>query len=381
MPNHTGLEPKRLDTYRADPGRFTVAAVGLDHGHIYGMCAGLEEAGAVIGGVYDPDPHKTDAFRTRFPEARVYGSEREALEDGTINMIASAAVPAERGALGLRVHRAGKHYFCDKPPFTTLQQLQEARRSVSETGLKWAVFYSERIENEAAVFAGELIRAGEIGRVIHVLGLGPHRLNAPERPDWFFRKDRYGGILTDLGSHQVEQFLFYAGLGTHGPGTPGLDTHDVDTPGAGTAGVGEVRVSSARVGNLAHPDYPGLEDYGDATLSASGGVTGYFRVDWFTPEGLSSWGDARTFIVGTEGTIELRKNLDLASSHEPSHCYLVTATGERHYALSGSVGLPFFGELIRDCLEGTEEAMPQEHSFRAAELALTAETRAETLVS
>jgi predicted dehydrogenase len=364
MADHTGIEPERLDTYRAEPGRFQVAAVGLDHGHIYGMCAGLEDAGALIGGVYDSDPDKLEAFRRRFPDARVYGSEREALEDGTINMIASAAVPAERGALGLRVHRAGKHYFCDKPPFTTLEQLQQARRSVSETGLRWAVFYSERIENEAAVFAGELIRAGEIGRVIHVLGLGPHRLNAPQRPDWFFRKERYGGILTDLGSHQVEQFLFYA---------------DVGIAGAGTAGVGEVRVSSARVGNLAHPEYPGLEDYGDATLSASGGVTGYFRVDWFSPDGLSSWGDARTFIMGTEGTIELRKNLDLASSIEPAHCYLVNATGERHYELSGAVGLPFFGELIRDCLEGTEKAMTHEHSFQAAELALTAETRAEIL--
>ena len=369
MANHTGIEPKRLDTYRVEPGRFTVAAVGLDHGHIYGMCAGLEDAGAVIGGVYDPDPDKADAFCKRFPEARVYGSEREVLEDGSINMIASAVIPAERGALGLRVHRAGKHYFCDKPPFTTLEQLQEARRSVSETGLRWAVFYSERIENEAAVFAGELVRAGEIGRVIHVLGLGPHRLNAPERPDWFFRKERYGGILTDLGSHQVEQFLYYADVGTP----------EVATPGTVPAGAGTARVSSARAGNLAHPEYPGLEDYGDATLSVSGGVTGYFRVDWFTPEGLSSWGDARTFIMGTEGTIELRKNLDLASSSKPAHCYLVNGSGERHYELSGAVGLPFFGELIRDCLEGTEEAMTHEHGFRAAELALTAELRAEIL--
>lgn len=107
--------------------------------------------------------------------------------------------------------RAGKDYFTDKAPLISLEQLDAARAAVRETGRKYMVCFSERLQSESAVYAGELIRQGAIGRVIQVLGMGPHRLNAPSRPAWFFERARYGGILCDIGSHQIEQFLFYTG--------------------------------------------------------------------------------------------------------------------------------------------------------------------------
>lgn len=334
------------------PGDFPFAAVHLDHGHIYGMCNGLVEAGGELRYVYDPDPEKVAAFQQRFPEVQVAECLEAILDDPEVKLIAAAAVPNERGPLGLRVMDAGKDYFTDKTPFTTLTQLEDARRKVQESGKKYAVYYSERLHVECAVFAGQLVQEGAIGRVLQVIGLGPHRLNASSRPDWFFEKKRYGGILTDIGSHQIEQFLFYSGAG-------------------------DARVVSARAENLGHPDFPELEDFGEASLMADNGASNYFRVDWFTPEGLSTWGDGRTLILGTEGYIELRKYVDVAREKKGNHLYLVDREGERHLELSGRVGYPFFGELILDCLNRTETAMTQEHAFRAAELCLEAQAAAE----
>jgi len=338
------------------PGEFRVAAMHLDHGHIYGMCQGLVEAGAELVAVSDPDPARAARFQERFPSARAVADPRAVLEDPRIHLVAAAAIPDERGPLGCRVMAHAKDYFTDKGPFTTLAQLAEARRVAAETARKYMVYYSERVHVECAVHAGDLVRAGAIGRVVQVLGLGPHRLDASRRPPWFFERRRYGGILCDIASHQVEQFLYFTGNEA-------------------------ARVTSARVGNYHHPQYPELEDFGDLALVGADGATGYHRVDWFTPDGLSTWGDGRLVILGTEGYIELRKYLNVGdpspAGRSGDHLFLVDRTGERHLELAGQVGFPFFGALIRDCLERTESAMTQAHAFLAAELALQAQAMAE----
>jgi len=329
-------------------GEFRFAAVGLDHGHINGMTQGLLDAGGTLTAVYADDADQVKAFLKLFPDTPVARSKQDVLDDTSIHMVASAGITSERGPLGLEVLTAGKHYFSDKAPFTTFQQLEAARKKVAETGLKWAVCYSERVQNEAAVHAGKLIHSGAIGRVLQVLGTGPHRLNAPGRPQWFFQKKYYGGILTDIGSHQIEQFLYFSGSKT-------------------------AEVLHSKVANYAHPEYPELEDFGDATLLGDSGATNYFRVDWFTPDGLRTWGDGRTIVLGTEGYIELRKYIDVARDETPNHVYLVDGNGEHHIPVHKTVGYPYFGELILDCLNGTDTAMPQEHTFKAAELCLKAQ--------
>lgn len=334
------------------PGEFSFAAVGLDHGHIYGMSQGLLGAGAELEWVYDPDPDKAASFREHFTQVKIARCEEEVLQDPRVRLVACAAVPSDRCAVGQRALAAGKHFMSDKPPFTTLEQLELAKEAVRRTGLRWAVCYSERVLNEAAVYAGQLIKQGVIGRVLQVIGLGPHRLNAPSRPQWFFQRERYGGILTDIGSHQIEQFLAFTG-------------------------VEDAAIVYSRVANHHHPQYPGLDDFGEAALVAANGASGYFRVDWFTPRGLRTWGDGRTFILGTDGTMELRKYLDVARSAEGDHVYLVTHDDERHIPVCGRVGFPYFGGLIRDCLDGTDAAMPQAHTFKAAELALRAQRKGE----
>ncbi|MEC0373615.1 Gfo/Idh/MocA family protein [Paenibacillus chibensis] len=333
------------------PGEFIFAAAALDHGHIQGMSQGLIEAGASMKWVFDPDRAKAEAFAAHFPGAAVADSLEQILEDPSVRLVAAAAVPSERCALGLRVMDAGKDYFTDKTPFTSLEQLESARAKVRETGRKYMVYFSERLHVESAIYAGQLIHDGAIGRVLQVTGFGPHRLSAASRPDWFFRKAQYGGILCDIGSHQIEQFLYYTGSK-------------------------DAQVLHSKIANYNHPEYPELEDYGDATLVGDTGATQYFRVDWFTPDGLRTWGDGRTFIIGTEGTIELRKYIDVARDSEGDHVFLVNKDGEQHFAVHGQIGYPFFGQLILDCLNRTENAMTQEHAFKAAELCLKAQEMA-----
>ncbi|MFN2155545.1 MAG: Gfo/Idh/MocA family protein [Anaerolineae bacterium] len=330
------------------PGQFSFAAVALEHGHIYGMCNGLLEAGAELAWVYDPDPAKVQAFLQRFPGTPVAENEAQVLEDARIQLVAGAAVPSERGDLGLRVQRHGKHYFTDKTPFTAAAQLARARDSVAQTGLKWYVYFSERLHVEGAVMAGQLVDEGRIGRVLQVINIAPHRLNKAQRPAWFFQREKYGGILCDIGSHQIEQFLHYAG-------------------------VSEAKVLHAKVANYANPDVPEFEDFGDATLLGDNGATQYLRVDWFNPDGLRTWGDGRLFIMGTEGSIEVRKYLDIARSGEGDHVFVVDGEKEEYIPAAGKTGFPFFGQFVLDCLNGTERSMTQEHVFKAAELCLEAQ--------
>ncbi len=332
------------------PGEFRFAAIGLDHGHIYGMCNGLREAGAELVAVYDPDPLKVAAFIQAYPGTRAASSEQALLDDASLHLIASAAVPCERAPLGLRVMDHGKDFFTDKPPLTSLEQLAAARAKVAETARKYAVYYSERVHVEAAVHASRLIQDGAIGRVLSVIGLGPHRLNAHTRPEWFWDKRQFGGILCDIGCHQIEQFLYWSGAKA-------------------------ARLLHSKVANY-RAEHPLFEDYGDATFVADTGATHFLRVDWYTPNGLSAWGDGRTFITGTEGSIELRKYLDVGRDPEGDHVYLVNSEREEHLAVRGKVGFPFFGELILDCLQRTEHAMTQEHTFLAIELALLAQLNA-----
>ena len=340
--------PKGKDARVVAPAEFTFGAVALEHGHIYGMCNGLIEAGAGLKWVYDPDPAKVEAFRVRFPNARVAESEAQVLEDPDVQLVAGAAIPSERGDLGLRVQAHGKHYFTDKTPFTALEQLDRARQSVAQTGLKWYVYFSERLHVEGAVMAGKLIDEGRIGRVLQVVNLAPHRLSKPSRPAWFFKRAQYGGILCDIGSHQIEQFLHYAGAA-------------------------DAKVLHAKVANYANPEYPEFEDFGDATLLADNGATQYLRVDWFNPDGLRTWGDGRLFILGTEGSIEVRKYLDVTRSVSGDHVFLVTQEQEEYIHAAGKVGFPFFGAFVLDCLNGTENSMTQAHAFKAAELCLEAQ--------
>lgn len=323
------------------------SVIGLDHAHIYSMTQAVQRGGGKLVAVYGTDAKQIADFRRQFSDAKVARSEDEILEDKSIQLILGAPIPDLRAPLGVRAMRAGKDYLADKPGIVTLEQLEEVRRTVAATGRKFAIMYSERLEVRSAVYAGELVHQGAIGKVIQTINLGPHRVNAPSRPAWFWEKARFGGILTDIGSHQADQFLYY--------------TNST-----------RARVVASQTANLAHPQHPQFEDFGDMMIAGNGG-TGYVRVDWYTPDGLSTWGDGRLFILGTEGYIELRKYINVASNLSGgNHLYIVDKKQARHIDCS-AVELPFGPQFVTDIVERTQSAQDQQQALLAAELVLTAQ--------
>jgi predicted dehydrogenase len=349
------VEPANSTPVSAPKNHIRFSAIGLDHAHIFGMCAAVKRGGGELESFYATDSKQIESFRKQFGDVKLASSEDEILNDKSIQLVASASIPDLRTPLGLRVMKAGKDYLADKPGITTLKQLAEVRKTVKETGRKFAIMYSERLEVRSAVYAGELVKQGAIGRVIQTVNLAPHRMNIPSRPAWFFDKTRYGGILCDIGSHQADQFLYY--------------TNST-----------RAKVVAAQVGNVAYPQYPQFEDFGDMMMSGDGG-TGYVRVDWFTPDGLSTWGDGRLFILGTEGYIELRKYINVASNLAGgNHLYIVDRKQAR-YIDCKNVELPFGPQFVTDIVERSSLAQDQEQALLAAELVLKAQKIATRLIS
>ena len=331
------------------PTRF--AALGLDHRHIYGMAANMETVGCEFAGWWTQgEPGTLDGFARRFPNAPRYSDRAELLEREDIDLILIAAVPCDRAALAIEAMQHGKDVMVDKPGCTSLEQLQHIKDAVQQTGRIWSINFSERFEVASVTKAAELVQAGAIGRVVQTVGLGPHRLNRATRPAWFFDKQSYGGIICDIASHQIDQFLYF--------------TSSADA-----------EITMANAANYANPDDAGLQDFGELSLRSTTGH-GYIRVDWYTPDALPTWGDGRLTLLGTEGYIELRKYVDVARSDATDHLYLVNGSRCEHVDCRDA-GHPYFSSLVSDIQNRTETAMSQAHCFKVMELALKAQAIAD----
>ena len=347
---HVLNSTNRPEEILVKPGTLTVpkesirfSVIGLNHGHIFGMVDSLIEGGGTLVAVYSREPELLPGFTKRFPNVKVAKSEAEIIEDNSIQLVASAGIPVERAPLGIRVMQSGKDYMADKPGILALDQLAAVKKVQNETKRIYSIMYSERLGNRASVQAGELVQAGAIGKVVQTIGMGPHRMNPKSRPDWFFDPEKAGGILCDIGSHQCDQFLYYTGSK-------------------------KAEVNFAQVGNFNIPAYPKYQDFGDMSVR-SPHATGYIRIDWFTPDGLATWGDGRTFILGTEGYIEMRKYIDIAGREGGDHLFLVNKKETKYYNCS-QVKMPYGEQLVSDVVNRTETAMTQDHCFLATELAL-----------
>ena len=331
-----------------------IAALGIEHRHIFGMAQNMIDAGAeFVGWWNESETNVAEGFQKRFPNAPRQRNMQAILDDPEIDLILTADIPDLRSDRAIRAMEAGKDVMSDKPGCTTLEQLQALRDCVARTGRIWTVDFSERFEVASVTRAAELVADGAIGRVVQTVGLGPHRLNKPTRPGWFFERERYGGIITDIASHQIDQFLYFTG------------SEDAE-------------ITMASVANYANPDTPGLQDYGELSLKSDRGH-GYIRVDWYTPDALPNWGDGRLTILGTDGYIEIRKYVDVAGQPGIDHLFLVN--GDRCERIDcADAGLPYFARLTEDILYRTETAVPQEHTFKVMELGLRAQMMAEGTV-
>ena len=335
------------------------AVCGMSHDHIYGMVNAIIRGGGKLVAWHGAEPNKIARFAKAFPNAKQVHSEEEILNDKSIQLVLSSTIASERAPLGVRAMKAGKDFLSDKPGATTLEQVEELRRTVKETGKIYGIMYSELLEVKAAIFAGELIKQGKIGRVIQTINIAPHQIvqgkgnagngGADPRPDWFWVPEQYGGILCDIGSHQVEQFLYYTGSTS-------------------------AEVVESQISNIAHPEHPKFQDFGDMVLRGDKGF-GYVRLDWFTPDGLGTWGDGRLFILGTQGYIEVRKYTNVGVSKAGNNVFMVNATEQVFYDCN-NVDLPFGRQFVSDVAHRTHTAQDQAQAFLAAELVVRAQKQA-----
>jgi len=333
------------------------AVCGISHDHIHGMIGAVTRGGGELVAWWGEEPEKCTEFLRRYPAAKAAREQEEVLHDPTVQLVLSSQIASQRAGIGVRAMKAGKDFLSDKPGITTLDDLALVRKTIAETGRIYAIMYSERLEVKAAVHAGELIKSGAIGKVIQTINIAPHQViqragdngGGVPRPGWFWEDVQYGGILCDIGSHQIDQFLFYTGSTT-------------------------AEVVAAQIANLRHPDHPHFQDFGDMMLKGDSGF-GYVRLDWFTPDGLGTWGDGRLFILGTDGYIEVRKYADVAVSPKGNNLFIVDKNRARYIDCNNGP-LPFGSQFVADIVGRTHVAQDQAQCLLAAELSIRAQLSA-----
>lgn len=333
------------------------AVCGMSHDHIYGMVGAMQRGGGELVAAWGGEADKIELFKKRFPNVKMVATQDEILNDPSVQLVLSSQIANERAPLGVRAMKHGKDYLSDKPGITTLAQLAEVRKTIAETKRIYAIMYSELLEVKAAVYAGELVKQGAIGKVIQTINIAPHQIEqgagdaggGTHRPEWFWNPEQYGGILCDIGSHQVEQFLYYTGSK-------------------------QAEVVASQIANVRHPKRPKFQDFGDMMLRGDRGF-GYVRLDWFTPDGLGTWGDGRLFLLGTDGFIEIRKYTDVGVKHQGNNLFIVDGKQAR-YIDCNQMPLPFGPLFVADVVNRTHTAQDQDECLLAAQLVIEAQNKA-----
>jgi predicted dehydrogenase len=356
---HGDIREETLAPQDQEPPKYHIkfGVCGVSHDHIYGMIGAVQRGGGELVAAWVGEPDRLAAFTKRFPSVKIVQSQDEIIEDPSLQLVLSSQIANERAPLGVKVMRHGKDFLSDKPGITTLEQLAEVRKTIAETRRIYAIMYSERLEVKAAVYAGTLVHQGAIGKVIQTINIAPHQIfqhggvagGGSGRPDWFWNDVQFGGILCDIGSHQVDQFLFYTGSA-------------------------EAEVAESQIANVRHPDHPHFQDFGDMVLRGNKGL-GYVRLDWFTPDGLGTWGDGRLFILGTDGYIEVRKYTNVAVSKQGNNLFIVDQNQAR-YIDCNNMPLPFGPQFVADIVNRTHIAQNQDQCLLAAELVIKAQKNA-----
>jgi predicted dehydrogenase len=358
----SAVEEVVLPIQTEEPPKYHIkfSVCGISHDHIYGMIGAIQRGGGELVAAWGGEEDKIATFTKRYPDVKIVKTQDEILNDPSTQLVLSSQIANERAPLGVRAMKHGKDFLSDKPGCTTLQQLDDLRKTIAETKHIYGILYSERLEVKAAVYAGELIQQGAIGKVIQTINIAPHQIiqgtgdagGGTGRPEWFWNPDQYGGILCDIGSHQVDQFLYYTGST-------------------------QAEIAESQIANVRHPDRPRFQDFGDMILRGDRGL-GYVRLDWFTPKGLGTWGDGRLFILGTDGYIEIRKYTNVAVNKQGNNLFIVN-NKEARYIDCNNMPLPFGPQFVADIVNRTHIAQDQTQCLLAAELVIKAQKNAKVV--
>lgn len=326
-----------------------IGVIGIEHLHVFELVDGLLGAGAVAIAHADCDDSLGALYADWQPASQIMGVE-QVLHDDRIDLVVVCGVPSERAAVTCAALHAGKDVLSAKPGVTTAAQLDAVRSAVTASGRRWWVLFSERFANPAVLHAVALARAGAVGDVVAVTGSAPHRLGPDARPEWFFDAERSGGILVDLATHQVDQFL----------AVTGADPSQVAVVSAAVGAVKDWGSDERRVG---------FHDIGELVL-AGPGVRGQHRVDFLEPDGFPTWGDTRLMVTGTDGRMEVRIDVHADGGHDPAAVWVTDHVGVRR--LRPASEPTWARDLLADRVDDGERFMSRHHPFDVAAIVLAA---------
>ena len=322
-----------------------IGVLGIDHGHIFDMLDEMLKEGCTCKFFWtEGSPLTLNEFIKKYPNIKRVEDKEKILDDQEIDIILISSIPVDRAKLAIHCLNAGKDVMVDKPGCTTIDQLNELKKTVKKTGKIWSVNFSERFHVSAVTKAEELISNGLIGTVKQTIGTGPHRQGNYEDLNGFMKERVMVELLQNRITSNSSIFIF--------------------------TGSNEAKINHALV-EILKKEFPGFQDFGEINLTSNKGH-GYIRLDWFTPDALPTWGDGRLLILGDKGYLEIRKYTDIARSKKGNHLFYAN-NNEVKYIDCSEVGLPYFRNLINDVLDRTETACLQELTFLSMELAIKAQ--------
>lgn len=258
-----------------------VAMAGLAHGHGTGFLKSLSALpGVKIVGFFDSENPQAAKQASEEFGTPVYEDLEQLLRHAGANMMLTAAVNDKKSQYIVQALDAGLHCMADKPLVSSMEELESIERALERNkSSKLYLMLTERF-NAALVAAKQIVDRGEIGRVTNIVAIRPHRLNPEARPAWMFDSRRYGGILNDIGIHDLDIARWFTG-------------NEMD------------RVLAASTSNHRSCCFTDFNDNGEAMVRMKDGAIAFIYVHWMTPDAYPAHGETRFIITGTRGQIEV----------------------------------------------------------------------------
>lgn len=264
--------------------------IGCQHAHIGMFIEEMLALGYECAGVYEPDNQTLARTLADRYGLELTGDRESMLADEGVGIIGCSAINDEKMDVMELCELHGKPVMIDKPAVTDRAGLIRLRGLLDRGRIEVGMMLTERFRPSLHTVHG-MIRAGELGDIIHISMRKPHRLNPESRPAWHFDRRRSGGIINDLFVHDFDLLRWLTGR--------------------------EVETSSGYLAKHILPEYPTFYDAAGVQVFMAGGITAQLYADWHTPAGSWTWGDGRIFINGTRGIAEIRLEGDpLLSSDE-----------------------------------------------------------------
>lgn len=254
-----------------------VVLLGAAHSIAFKMARGVEQSRSLkLFGVYDENAALRNEAAQRLGVPAIAEIDTALACTPAIALVGS--VPAQRAGLAQRALESGAAAIVDNPLALTHDALDQLIAAVDKYD-RPVVTYQPGRGNPMVLAAWDAYQAGRIGDLVRVFVNGPHKIRPAKRSHWHWTRTGNGGILIDIGGHSFDFCCWFAGA--------------------------EPDTITAFHANHNWPQHPEFQDFSQATIRFTNGVLANVEQDWLAVDAMQSFGDARLWLQGTKGKIEL----------------------------------------------------------------------------